>query len=116
MVVVVGCAGSPRVPGTETLIMPTGDVTLLLSGANVAMLSPDGKQLLYSRTEKDDGPSHIYIANLDGTKPRQVTNSASDDRDPAWAPDGKHVIFVRAARHRPYSMGGMVWDDMDLWT
>lgn len=114
MVVLVGCGDSPRVPPTETLIMPTGAVTLI-PGVKVAALSPDGKQVLYSRAEKDDAPSHIYIANPDGTQPRRVTNADCDDRDPAWSPDRKRVIFVRAARHRPYSMGGMVWDNMDLW-
>jgi Tol biopolymer transport system component len=115
LVVLVGCKGSSRVSPTETLILPTGRVTLV-AGVKVAALSPDGKQLLYSLAEKNGASSHIYIANPDGTQPRRVTNWASDDHDPAWSTDGKRIIFVRACRYRPYSMGGMVWDDMDLWT
>jgi Tol biopolymer transport system component len=114
IVVLVGCGGAARVRQSETLVMPTG-AAASIPGAGVAALSPDGRHLLYSSRAKDGAPSHLYICNADGTQPRQITNSACDDRDPAWSSDGRRIIFVRAARYRPYSMGGMVWDNMDVW-
>jgi Tol biopolymer transport system component len=104
----VGCGSSMPVVPTQTVIVPTGTVTFI-ANSPTAMLSPDGKYLLYGV----DG--HIAICSFDGRNPHQLTNLMSSDFSPSWSPDGTQVIFVRAARHRPYSMGGMVWDDMDLW-
>jgi Tol biopolymer transport system component len=111
----VGCGSSSWIPPSETLILPTGTMTLL-NDVYVAELSPDGRRFVFSRATKDKTASHIYVSNTDGTQARQLTNSQSSDSQPSWSPDGKRIIFVRAARFRPYSMGGMVWDNMDLWT
>lgn len=113
--VLTGCVGGQLIPPSETLVMPTGTVTKI-SYVYMAELSPDGKHLVYCRATDDEKVSHVYISNADGTSPQQVTNSPGADSEPSWSPDGKRIIFIRAARFRPYSLGGMVWDDMDLWT
>jgi hypothetical protein len=113
--VLTGCVGGQLIPPSETLVMPTGTITKI-SYVYMAELSPDGKHLVYCRAMNDEKVSHVYISNADGTSPRQITNSPGADSEPSWSPDGKRIIFVRASRFRPYSMGGMVWDDMDLWT
>ena len=35
---------------------------------------------------------------------------------PCFSNDGKQIVFARAHRYRPYSMGGWTWDDWDIYT
>ncbi len=44
------------------------------------------------------GHFEIYTAALDGTHVRQVTTSATDVIQPAWAPDGHTIAFVAGRR------------------
>ncbi|MBI1924418.1 PD40 domain-containing protein [Candidatus Poribacteria bacterium] len=40
-----------------------------------------------------DGNFEIYVMNPDGTNPTRLTNNATDDRHPAWSPDGTKIAF-----------------------
>ena len=40
-----------------------------------------------------DRRKHIYVVDLDGGEPRQVTDGDCEDGDPAWTPDGKRIVF-----------------------
>ena len=40
-----------------------------------------------------DGNWEIYVMDVDGGNPRNLTNNPSDDRDPSWSPDGKRIVF-----------------------
>jgi len=42
----------------------------------------------------DHRRSHIYIADLEGGAPRQLTVGDVDDALPAWSPDGRQIAFV----------------------
>ncbi|MGH9226477.1 MAG: TolB family protein [Acidimicrobiales bacterium] len=48
--------------------------------------------------------------NADGTNQVNLTNSARDERDPAWSPDGTKIAFSR----QPSAISPN-WDDMDLF-
>ena len=85
-------------------------------GLTETALSPDGKQSVYSYQTQNTVGSHIFIADVGGTNRRQLTDLPTGDATPSWSPDGKKIIFTRAAEHRCYSMGGMVWDQLDIWT
>ena len=41
-----------------------------------------------------DGNPEIYVMDANGKNQRRVTNHPGDDRSPAWAPDGKRIVFV----------------------
>src|SRR3954447_7582896 len=53
-------------------------------------VSPDGRLVAYA-TGRD-----LVIANIDGTGEHAATSGGHNDQFPAWAPDGKQVVFVRA--------------------
>jgi Tol biopolymer transport system component len=78
-------------------------------------VSPDGSSTLFAAESKPRGAWHIYVMKSIGTSPVQITSSAHSDIAPSYSPDGKQIVFARAARHRPYSMGGMIWDSWDVW-
>src|SRR5438067_1010664 len=61
--------------------------------------------------------SHIFVRALSGGSSRQVTRDPSvRDTAPSLSRDGHRIVFARAARRRPYSMGGTTWDDWDVYT
>ncbi len=78
--------------------------------------SRDGKAVIYAATLPGSKGSCLFIRTLDGKQVRQLTNDPKvSDSMPCCSPDGKLVSFVRAQRHRPYSMGGWTWDNFDVY-
>ena len=73
----------------------------LVSFARVSepVLSPDGRQLVYSMRETDlaadRGRSDLWLKDIDGgLPPRRLTGSEENDSAAAWAPDGAGIYFL----------------------
>ena len=56
-------------------------------------LSFDARRVLFCYKPHDERSFHLYEINLDGTGLRQLTDSAYDDIDPVYLPDG-HIVFT----------------------
>jgi len=60
--------------------------------------SPDGRFLLYARTSEQPGKSAtdlgIFALAVDGSQETALVQGSSKDTSPAWAPDGRSVVFV----------------------
>ncbi len=56
-------------------------------------LSPDGRQLAFSRMDKAEGAEDIWIFDLDREIPTRLTYSDAKDIFPGWSQDGEYVIF-----------------------
>ncbi len=54
-------------------------------------LSPDGACLLYRKGQRDQ-PNRIGLVQVDGTRPRLLTEGES----PCWTPDGRQIAFIRS--------------------
>ena len=77
--------------------------------------APDGKSLIYTANVEGRKGSSIFSRTLDGKAVTQLTIDADrSDASPRFSPDGMQIAFTRAYRHRPYSMGGWIWDQYDV--
>jgi TolB protein len=54
--------------------------------------APAGRPLAYSRSEVD-GAWHVWITDVDGGTPRQLTATDRGEVYPRWTPDGRFVLF-----------------------
>src|SRR5262249_42381112 len=68
----------------------------LALGAIHPRISPDGRTIAVSYQ------GAIWIVPADGGPMTRLTDGAGFDHEPAWAPDGKHLAFVRG----PNQLGG----------
>ncbi len=48
----------------------------------------DGVGYIYERRQ------HLFLVDVAGGEPRQLTDGDWDDNDAAWSPDGKHIAFT----------------------
>jgi dipeptidyl aminopeptidase/acylaminoacyl peptidase len=113
-VVVIAClAGTASAQDRRA---PTVDDLLNLVQVSGAEISPDGKQVIYTKSElkkwsDNKRVSSIWIANADGTDHRQLLGS-DKDRSPSWSPDGRTIAFLSTrdqAEGARDAAGAQIW-------
>jgi dipeptidyl aminopeptidase/acylaminoacyl peptidase len=61
-------------------------------------ISPDGRQIVFTRSwvdkVKDERVSNLWIVDVDGTRPRELTSGTWRDSQPVWSPDSKRIAFL----------------------
>jgi imidazolonepropionase-like amidohydrolase len=59
--------------------------------------SPDGQWIAYTTWSDTDG-GHLYKVRADGrSKAQRLTRASAYYAEPAWAPDGRRIVVMRAA-------------------
>lgn len=108
-------AGEPRVeplvrldPGYYFVDIRTGESVRMarritsVPGAVNFTVSPDGSSILFDAEAPSTpggeidlrGPHQLYLANLDGTGLRQLTDDPRGAVDGSWSPDGTRIVYV----------------------
>jgi TolB protein len=72
----------------------TRKVTTLVSGGvnTYPVPSPDGSRIAFRKML--DTNSEVFIANIDGSGIKNLTDHPAFDGWPAWSPDGKRIAFA----------------------
>lgn len=65
-------------------------------GASRPIWSPNGKQLVFTRTVEDK--SQLFLLSLDGGEARQITKFKYGAANPKWSPDGTKILFSAAVQ------------------
>ena len=60
---------------------------------SLAMISPDGTKIAYMSIRQGELPN-IWLMNIDGSNPMQLTSDETADHKPHWFPDGKRVAYL----------------------
>ena len=58
-------------------------------------ISPDGQWLAFTRRDNKNAHKALYIAHLDGSAMRRMTNVDVNENDMSWSPDGRYLAVVR---------------------
>lgn len=76
----------------------TKETFMEMESVNNPSISPDGKQVLFTRTWvdklEDRYRSNIWIVDVEGKRVRELTHGNWRDSSPVWAPDGKRIAFL----------------------
>jgi Tol biopolymer transport system component len=73
--------------------------------AGGAEVSPDGSQVVFHAMGHDGGQAvEIYIADLPGGNPRQVTNLKATSFAPCWHPSQQFIVFASNADDHDYEL------------
>jgi Tol biopolymer transport system component len=77
--------------------LASGNLRQITSGFDPA-LSPDGRQVVFTRTGGDNG---IFVINSDGSGERKIFGERELLLAPKWSPDGQWIVFMRGDEFEP---------------
>lgn len=83
---------------------PTGPAIALTNDTSrrnsLPVVSPDGSKVAYSSTRGGQS-SNVWVMNVDGRDPVQLTADDGPDSKPGWFPDGRRVAYLSNRKQGP---------------
>jgi Tol biopolymer transport system component len=83
------------------LLGTVGYLLLSLVGLTVGLFEPqyvdaalEDERIVFSGKRPGDS-FQIYVTDVDGSNPDQLTHTSEDNLSPAWSPDGEKIAFIR---------------------
>jgi Tol biopolymer transport system component len=74
--------------------MRIGVILVALTAMLAAAQAPAPQRIAFARAFPNPGQLGLFIAAADGSNERLLLAAANLDYDPAWAPDGRSIIFT----------------------
>lgn len=106
---------APSGPPSGTLVLQTSsggkimainadgsDLSQVTASGIDPVLSPDGRQVAFTRWQGDVGS--LWVANTDGSGERAVVGEMRKAKGPDWSPDGRQIVLN-------FQQGGQVDDE-----
>jgi Tol biopolymer transport system component len=89
----------------------TADVLGKIPTPDTATWSPDGTALVFEASDNGGNPSTIYTVGASGGALRRLSPRGKEQYDmaPAWAPDGKTIVFVRQTDKGASRYASEIW-------
>jgi TolB protein len=69
------------------------------SQAFAPSISPDGTRMAFASNR--GGNMDVWVANVDGSSPRRLTQTAAADTAPCWSPTGQEIAFTSGRAGTP---------------
>ena len=68
-------------------------VSVVVLGLMLLMVCVDAQARIAFVSHRDGNPE-VYVMDIDGNNPRNLTNHPDRDSSPSWSPDGQHIAFT----------------------